>query len=108
MRQANNPLLDGVGFTIGGTEYTVPPLTLGGIKSVLPRLSGNGAEVMSTVLCVALKRNYPDVTQPWLDEAMTGLEFRQAKERLPELLRLSGLGPAPEGEAALGERGAAA
>ncbi len=109
MLKANDPLLDGVAFTIGGEAYTAPPLTLGGIKAVLPRMGGNGAEVLSTVLCVALKRNYPDITQPWLDETMSGVEFRQAKDRLPDLLALSGMGPAaPEGEDRSGEEAAAA
>jgi hypothetical protein len=100
--------LDGVTFTIGGAAYVAPPLTLGGIKAVLPRLSGNGAEVLSAVLCVALKRNYPDATQPWLDETMTGAEFAAAKDSLPELLRQSGLGPAKAQEPDPGEVAAAA
>ena len=112
MLAPNDPLLDGVSFTIGGDEYIAPPLTLGGIKAVLPRLQGNGAEVLSTVLCVALKRNYAQATQPWLDETMTGLEFQAARARLPELLKLSGLGPAADnsqaGALASGEATAAA
>jgi hypothetical protein len=91
-----DPLLDGITFRIGGQDYVAPPLTLGGIKAVLPRLGGNGAEVLSIVLCVSLKRNYPEITQPWLDEAMTGQEFRAARDHLPELLALSGMGPAED------------
>jgi hypothetical protein len=91
MLKANDPLIDGVAFTIGGDVYTAPPLTLGGIKAVLPRLTGNAAEVLSAVLCVSLKRNYPDVTQPWLDESMTGGEFRQSAAPLADLMRISGL-----------------
>ena len=78
MLRANDPLIEGVTFTIGGEPYIAPPLTLGGIKAVLPRLTGNAAEVLSVVLCVSLKRNYSDATQPWLDETMTGGEFRSA------------------------------
>ena len=108
MLKANDSLVEGVDFVIGGEVYTAPPLTLGGIKAVLPRLTGNGAEVLSTVLCVSLKRNYPDVSQPWLDETMTGQEFSVAKAKLPELLRLSGLGPAKTEDDGTGEAGAAA
>ena len=91
MLKANDPLLPGIDFVIGGTTYTAPPLTLGGIKAITPRLSGLDAEVMSAVLCVSLKRNYPDVTQPWLDETMVGEEFRANKPLMMALLRSSGL-----------------
>ena len=78
MLKANDSLIPGVEFIIGGDVYMAAPLTLGGIKAVLPRLSGNAAEVLSTVLCVSLKRNYPEIAQPWLDETMSGGEFRAA------------------------------
>ena len=103
MLKSNEPLIDGVAFTIGGHSYIAPPLTLGGIKAVLPRLVGNAAEVLSSVLCVSLKRNYPDATQPWLEETMTGGEFRAAAAPLADLMRISGLVTAEDlsqGEAA--------
>ena len=104
MLKANDPLIPGLAFTVGGKEYIAAPLTLGGIKAVLPRLSANSAEVLSTVLCVSLKRNYPDISQPWLDDHMTGGEFRVASARLTELMKLSGLAEAaPTGAAPAGD-----
>jgi len=106
MLKANDPLIPGVDFTIGGEVYTAPPLTLGGIKAVLPRLNGNDADKMSVILCVSLKRNYPEVTQPWLDDNMTGLEFSENTSRVLELMTVSGLVRAKDADA--GEAVAAA
>ncbi len=108
MLKANDPLIAGIEFTIGGEAYTAAPLTLGGIKAVLPRLSANAAEVLSTVLCVSLKRNYAEVSQPWLDEHMTGGEFRAASGRLAELMRMSGLSQVAEGDNKEDDQGEAA
>jgi hypothetical protein len=91
MLKANDPLIPGMDFIIGGEGYIAPPLNLGGIKAVLPRLSANSAEVVSIVLCVALKRNYPEVTQPWLDENMTGVEFLAASKQILDFLVMCGL-----------------
>ncbi len=100
MLKANDTLIPGIDFTIGGEVYTAPPLNLGGIRAVAPRL-GPGPECMSAVLTVALKRNYPEVNQPWLEETMQGMEFRKNKPLFVELLNISGLGPTetPSGEA---------
>ena len=97
----NPNLIEGVDFTIGGRTYVAAPLTLGGIKALHSRLGGSAAEVVSAVLTVALRRNYPEISQPWMDETMEGAEFSAARAKLPELMRLSGLveEDPPSGEA---------
>lgn len=61
---------------LGGTTYVVPPLALGAVKELLPRIqkmksmdgvpSSDDIDTMIDVLGAAIRRNYPDVTSAML------------------------------------------
>jgi hypothetical protein len=65
-------VISGVTVTMGGREWTVPPLTLGQLRRLMPKvrqLSEIGAQMGETQIAViveivteALQRNYPDIT----------------------------------------------
>lgn len=68
---------EGVAINLGGTEYTVPPLSLGQIKKYKDLLSqikvSNDPTVedfdnLLTVIHAALSRNYPEITVEQLTE----------------------------------------
>lgn len=67
----------GITLTLGGTKYVVPPLTLGALQQLQPRLAafqgGVDASSIDTVLDVALaalRRNYPEITREEIAEAI--------------------------------------
>lgn len=64
-------MLKGIPMTLGdGTEYTIPPLTLGALEdnqeaiaNVGQDLSPATVKVMIDIAHAALRRNYPDMTR---------------------------------------------
>lgn len=75
--------IKGIAVEMGGTEYIVPPLTLGALERLMPKISkmqgGSGgnvqinAEMVDTILdCshAALQRNYPDLQRDELRELL--------------------------------------
>lgn len=65
-------LLPGVSIAMGGRQWTVPPLTLGQLRRLLPKLrqlteaaatpGDSDIDLLVEIVTEALSRNYPDVT----------------------------------------------
>lgn len=101
-------MIPGVTITMGGREWVVPPLTLGQLRRLLPKvrqLSEIGAQmgeaqigVLVEIVAAALQRNYPEIAA----EAVEGLlDLGNAAAVLNAVLTGSGLTPRapPPGEA---------
>jgi hypothetical protein len=106
-------MIPGVAVLMGGQEWTIPPLTLGQLRRLMPKvrqLSESGAQMGETQIAVlieivaaALQRNYPDITAEAIENL---LDLGNAGTVLNAVLTGSGLKPRtrPSGEAmALGE-----
>lgn len=71
MNQHVRKMVPGVVLVLGGTEYTVPPLTLGSLEKLQEKLKDfrNGSldtKSIGTVIDAthaALSRNYPEITR---------------------------------------------
>lgn len=69
---------DGTPVTLGGKLYIMPPLSLGQVKKIMPRLqelknltgvpSSSDADTMADIIHEALSRNYPDFDRSSLDD----------------------------------------
>lgn len=100
-------MIPGVAITMAGREWVVPPLTLGQLRRLMPKvrqLSEIGAQmgeaqigVLVEIVAAALQRNYPEIAA----EAVEGLlDLGNAAAVLNAVLTGSGLTPgAPPGEA---------
>jgi hypothetical protein len=98
-RKADN-MIPGVAVTMGGREWTIPPLTLGQLRQLMPKirqLSEVGTEIGETqisvlveIVAAALQRNYPQVTA---DMAEHLLDLGNAGPVLNAVLSGSGLSP---------------
>jgi hypothetical protein len=104
-------------IAMGGREWTVPPLTLGQLRRLMPKvrqLTEIGAqmgesqiEVLVEIVAAALQRNYPEMTPEAVEDL---LDLGNAGAMLNAVLTGSGLksrNPAP-GEAAAPEAGSGA
>lgn len=67
--------IKGVPIELGGATYVVPPLTLGALEQLMPRIQAfdgtmNGEQIATVLDCAhaALKRNYPDMSRETLAE----------------------------------------
>lgn len=70
-------MIDGEKILIGGKEYVFPDLTLGVIQKIWPTrhvLSNpdhsDCLEQVTKAFCLGLKRNYPDITEEFLNDNM--------------------------------------
>jgi hypothetical protein len=91
-------VIAGVAVMMGGREWTVPPLTLGQLRGLMPKvrqLSEIGAQMGETqigvlveIVATALQRNYPDVT---LETVENLLDLGNAGPVLNAVLTGSGL-----------------
>ena len=93
-------MIPGVAVIMGGREWTIPPLTLGQLRRLMPKvrqLSDISAQMGETqigvlvdIVAAALQRNYPDITTeivenlldlgnaaPVLNAVLTGSGLRQ-------------------------------
>lgn len=78
-------LTDGASVQLAGHSYIMPPAPFGALKRHSRELAAfdgqqltpeNGtriAEIQLSLITSALKRNYPDVTQEWVEDAI-GIE----------------------------------
>jgi hypothetical protein len=101
-------VISGITVTMGGRDWTVPPLTLGQLRLLMPKvrqLSEIGAQMGETQIAVlveivaaALQRNYPDVTAETVEDL---LDLGNAGPVLNAVLTGSGLRSRarPSGEA---------
>src|SRR5260370_6666171 len=90
----------GVAIAMGGQEWVVPPLTLGQLRRLMPKvrqLTEIGASmgeaqigVLVEIVAAALQRNYPDVTTENVENL---LDLGNAAVVLNAVLTGSGLKP---------------
>ena len=102
-------MIPGVAVAMGGQDWLVPPLTLGQLRRLMPKvrqLTEIGASmgeaqigVLVEIVAAALQRNYPDVTA---DNVENLLDLGNASAVLNAVLTGSGLKPrgTPMGEVA--------
>jgi hypothetical protein len=91
-------MIPGVEVAMGGQDWLVPPLTLGQLRRLMPKvrqLTEIGASmgepqigVLVEIVAVALQRNYPDVT---MDTVENLLDLGNAGVVLNAVLTGSGL-----------------
>ena len=91
-------MIPGVVVAMGGRDWLVPPLTLGELRRLMPKvrqLTEIGASmgeaqivVLVEIVTAALQRNYPDVT---LEEVENLLDLGNAASVLNAVLTGSGL-----------------
>lgn len=110
-------MIPGVMIAMGGQQWTVPPLTLGQLRLLMPKvrqLTEIGAQMRETqigvlveIVAAALQRNYPDMTAETVE---TLLDLGNAGAVLNAVLTGSGLRPQerPPGEAAAPGQGSGA
>jgi hypothetical protein len=101
-------MIPGVTVVMGGQDWTVPPLTLGQLRRLMPKVrqlteigAAMGEEqiaVLVDIVTEALRRNYPDITT---DSVENLLDLGNASVVLNAVLTGSGLrsGGTPMGEA---------
>ncbi len=97
-------MIPGITVAMGGQDWTVPPLTLGQLRRLMPQvrqLTEIGAEmdeaqigILVEIVTAALERNYPDITAETVENL---LDLGNAGAVLSAVLTGSGL---KQGEAA--------
>lgn len=102
-------MIPGVAVAMGGQDWLVPPLTLGQLRCLMPKvrqLTEIGTAmgeaqigVLVEIVTAALQRNYPEMT---MDKVENLLDLGNASAVLNAVLTGSGLKPSgtPLGEAA--------
>lgn len=104
------PRFAGQEMTLGGTTFVVPPIALGALKTLLPKiqslqLSDQGVPGIAQVedaleICLAaLKRNYPDLTLEQLGDLVDLGNFNAL---VRAVMGQSGLVRTPEGNSGPG------
>jgi hypothetical protein len=93
-------MVPGVAVAMGGQDWIVPPLTLGQLRQLMPKvrqLTEIGAAmgeaqiaVLIDIVTVALQRNYPEITP---DKVENLLDLGNASAVLNAVLTGSGLKP---------------
>lgn len=101
--------IPGVTIEMGGREFIVPPLTLGQLRRLLPKVrqmtevgASMGEEQIETlceIVAAAMRRNYPEITE---DAVADLLDLGNASGVLSAVLTGSGLRTAQPGEALAG------
>lgn len=73
-------MFDGITIKMGEAEYVVPPLTLGAVRRLMPKIeqmtgslkamtvTDETMQAVVEVVLASLKRNYPDMTAEVLEE----------------------------------------
>ena len=102
-------MIPGVKIAMGGEDWMIPPLTLGQLRRLMPKIQtlvGIGAEmndeqigVLVEIVVCALQRNYPELTAETVAEL---LDLGNASRVLSAVLTGSGLRPVRPGEALAG------
>ena len=91
-------LLSGVKVTMGGREYTLPPLTLGSLKRIGNKINTlskidsvpneEQTDAIAQIVLASVNRNYPEITQ---DELLEMIDLGNLKEIFEAVLGLSGI-----------------
>ena len=83
-------MIKGIDTDIGGTVYTVPPLSLGAVERFQDRLAApTGSDIIDIALA-ALKRNYPDLTR---DELAEQIDVENVQRVIEAVMQISNLVP---------------
>jgi hypothetical protein len=100
-------MIDGIVVRMGGREWVVPPLTLGQLRKLMPKvreLSNIGADMEETqisalveIVSAALMRNYTEATTDLVENL---LDLGNAGDVLKAVLTGSGLKVSAPGEEA--------
>ncbi len=95
--------IPGVIIAMGGQDWTIPPLTLGQLRRLMPKVreltdvgANMGEEQIGTlveIVTAAMLRNYPDITLEQVEEL---LDLGNARDVMTAVLTGSGLKPAGE------------
>lgn len=104
-------LIDGVKLNLGGVEYVIPPLSLGAVRRLMPKIekltgnvditamSGELLDAIAEIICAAMQRNYPDMTQ---EKVLDVLDMKNMGQVIGAVLGQSGfdkkVGGAASGE----------
>jgi hypothetical protein len=93
----------GVKIQMGGVEYLVPPLTLGQLRRLEPKIRAMGEmapdargisteqiDAMAEIVSTALSRNYPDMSP---EKVLELIDVANAREVILAVLTGSGLKP---------------
>jgi hypothetical protein len=96
--QHRRMMIPGITVVMGGQQWTVPPLTLGQLRRLMPKvrqLTEIGAQmgetqigVLTEIVAAALQRNYPDMTAETVENL---LDLGNAGAVLNAVLTGSGL-----------------
>jgi hypothetical protein len=100
------PKIPGIVVSMGGEEWTVPPLTLGQLRRLMPKINGLKESIsvdmtpdhiatVAEIVAAALSRNYPDVDARKVEDEL--LDLGNANEVL--VATLTGSRPQKTGEA---------
>ena len=99
-------MIPGLMVAMGGQQWTVPPLTLGQLRRLMPKvrqLTEIGAQMGETqigvlieIVAAALQRNYPDLTVETVENL---LDLGNAAAAADAVLAGSGLKASAPGEA---------
>ncbi len=95
-------MFEGIEIDLGGKKYTVPPLNLARLKKALPILESiksldmenpgsltmKQADAVIQVIHLALSRNYPEMTEADVEEAV---DLGNLMKIIPAIMGLSGL-----------------
>jgi len=95
-------LLSGVKVTMGGREYTLPPLTLGSLKRIGNKINTlskidsvpneEQTDAIAQIVLASVNRNYPEITQ---DELLEMIDLGNLKEIFEAVLGVSGEAVSP-------------
>ena len=86
-------LKPGTPVTIGGVEYTCPPLNFGSIRRIrdIPVTQTYVHDLLAFIICESLRRNYDGVDAAWLNDTLEGNEIEGAGRAELEIMKASGL-----------------
>lgn len=95
-------MIPGVKVSMSGADWTIPPLTLGSLRRLLPQvqkmtagtpMSEEQIDTLVEVVHAAMTRNYPDLTQ---ERVLDLLDVGNASAVMGAVLNASGLRAAGE------------
>jgi hypothetical protein len=94
-------MIPGAVITLGGTDYTVPPINIR--VSYMPEMDvlckpegevpfGDYVKASSTVLFALMQRNYPDMTRDQFNDL---IDLPMLRPIMSGMMQVSGYGPRP-------------
>ena len=100
------PMISGVNVTLGGQEYTVPPLNFAALKNLQPVIESlstisstmdvSQIDAVADIVQAAMVRNYPNVKK---EDVLDWLDLGNAGTILSAIMGQSGIKPAGEAPA---------